>query len=222
MAFCQDRDLLGFEPTIGRDAIGASSTLALGTALLDASTLTLPGMDLAARGVRPGHIVLLAGTESRLDARALEVVAMVPSAYACAVSEQRALPGDAVIVPAPFGVGSGALAARFVTFGFHIAMAHELLLQRLGIAGLDQNDPLHESRIVRSEGLKLSGCMLALEFVFAAVAGAAGPASAAAERAMFYAKRARTAEATGYAEFHVGHAVARVRLGGAVRRLTRR
>jgi len=221
MAFCQDRDVLGFEPTIGRDAIGAASTLALGTAMLDASTLTLPGMDLAARGVRPGHIVLLTGADSRLDARALEVVALGPSADACTVSEQRAVPGDAVIVPAPVG-GGGAVTARFVTFGFHIAMAHELLLQRLGIAGLDQDDPLHESRIVRSEGLKLSGCMLALEFVFAAVAGAAGPASAAAERTMFYAKRARTAEATGYAEFHVGHAVARVRLGGSVRRLARR
>ncbi len=212
MPFITDRDLLMFEPTLCRDAGWVATTLARGTGTLLLGDLSITGADPGSRGITAGQLVVV-------EAETYEITAVPGSGTAggaITVSLPRPSETSPTISPAD-ATGS----AQVLTFARHINAAHEIILQQLGIAGLTGTDLLHESRITRTDNIKLVEACIAMELIFAAAAGTSGPASAARQQSEYYSRRASALAAIAAVEYTGGPVGTRIRLTTASRQLLR-
>jgi len=212
MPFITDRDLLMFEPTLCRDAGWVAATLARGTCTLSSGDLSIAGVDPGSRDIVAGQLVVV-------SAETYEITAVPGGGTAGgSISVSLPRPSDSG-VPIPPADATGL--AQVLTFARHIEAAHEIILQQLGIAGMTAADLLHESRITRTANIKLVEACVALELIFAAAAGASGPASAARQRSEFYSRRASALAAIAAVEYTGGPVGTRIRLTTASRQLLR-
>lgn len=212
MPFISDRDLLMFEPTLCRDAGWVATELARAEATLISGELSLSGIDPGVRGIVAGQLVTIA-------AETCEITAVSGSGTVgggISVALPRASETGPAIAPA-----NATGPAHVLTFARHIQAAHEIILQQLGITGLAPSDLLHESRITTAPGMKFVEACTALELIFAAAAGASGPASAARQRSEFYSRRASALAALATLEYSGRPVGTRIRLTTASRRLIR-
>lgn len=179
--FSLDRDLLVLEPSLFRDLAWAGQRLLDAPASISGSTLTVPGVDLAARSIGPGSVV-------RCEGLSLEVLA-IPSTSAATVSLLRGADGDAAIVPAP----AASTSALVFTFAPQRAAAHAELLAALGLApdGAEPGPGRYAvGSVLNPRSLARLECFLALASIFTSAAALAPATPAALERAALYRRRA--------------------------------
>lgn len=212
MPFINDRDLVMFEPTLCRDVAWVASELARGTATLIDGELSIAGVDPGSRGIAPGQLVTVAA----LTCEVTEVSGAGVIGGAISVALPRISEAGPVIRPA-----NATGAVQVLTFARHIQAAHDIILQRLGIAGLAAGDLLHESRITGAPGIRFVEACMALELIFAAASGASGPGSAFRQQSEFYSRRVSALAAVATAEYSGSPAGTRIRLTTASRRLVR-
>lgn len=194
--FARDRDLLVLEPNVFRDAAWAGQRLVRGVGAVAGSTLTLGSADadLAAVGVRAGHVALVGSV-------AYEVVDRL-SPTALTISRLRDEPGGPVIPPPP---GSG-LAVTVATFSPQIRLVHGQVMRMAGLdpdAGAPRPGVPTPASVLNRADLARLEALGALHLVYAAAAAPAeatpgawaSPLLARAQmyRERFAAERQRTA-----------------------------
>lgn len=117
--FARDIDLIVIEPTLFRDIIWPSQTLARTQGVVEEGVLTVMDADLAALGVEGGHVVMLGETPAevvkRVDDRRL------------VVSRPRVRGGEVI------DAGKYKGAVRIATFVPQIDVVHRRLLRWAGI-----------------------------------------------------------------------------------------
>ena len=180
MNFCTDVDLLRWEPSLPRDAVFASQTLAAGAGDLAADLFTVvDGPSLIDQRIEPGMTLTLTGAVAGCFA-ILEVI------DAAALRCSRVHPGlfpEAPAVPesAPVGAASG-LTFAIRTFSAQRQIVSEVLRQALDLPPSDAQAILRPSLLMRP-------CALgAIQLIYSAMAAVAEEPAYFDSRARVYAQ----------------------------------
>ncbi len=178
-----DRDLLVLEPNLFRDVGWSAQRLFDGGAGISGTTLTVTvgPSNLAARGVKAGHVAIVNGVAMELTA--------VTSGATATVSRLRADPSDAIILP---GDVSGTVPTSVTTFDPQIVVAHGQILRLLGIepGGAVLDGQLEEAAILRPRSLWLLEALLTLQAIYSSAAALTGDEGPLALRAELFRQRA--------------------------------
>jgi hypothetical protein len=167
LTFCNDIDLLHWEPNIVRDAAFASQTLIGGTGDLTGSTFAISGASFTAAHVTPDQVIVLTGGTS-----GSYPIVSVNSATQLTLSVLYdglfPVAGEPAIA-SPVGTASG-LAYVVRTFWPQRRIVSELLMQA---AGLDPADADVEQKILNAEALRRASTLGTLHLIHSALAAAA-------------------------------------------------
>lgn len=186
LTFCNDIDLLHWEPGILRDAAFASQTLISGTGDLAGSTFTIASGSFHAAHVAQEQVIVLSGA----TAGSYPIVS-VDSAMQLTLSVlyDGLFPASGEATPSPPGTAAG-LAFVVRTFWPQRRIISELLIQA---AGLDPADPDAEQQILNPDALKRACALGALHLIYSALAGAAAEPANLIHRVELYEKLYRRA-----------------------------
>ena len=166
LTFCNDIDLLHWEPNILRDAAFASQTLISGSGNLAGSTFTIASGSFLTAHVAKDQVIILTGA----TAGSYPIVS-VDSATQLTLSVlyDGLFPTSGDPTPAPPGTANG-LAYVIRTFWPQRRIVSELLLQA---AGLDPSDPDAEQKILNPDALRKPCTLGTLHLIHSALAAAA-------------------------------------------------
>ena|SRR5688572_1710776 len=167
LTFCNDIDLLHWEPNILRDAAFASQTLISGTGNLAGSTFTVASGSFTAAHVTSDQVIVLTGA----TAGCYPIVSVDGAAQlTLSVLYDGLFPtsGDPA-TPSPPGTATG-LTFAVRTFWPQRRIVSELLLQA---AGIDPSDPDAEQKILNPDALKRPCTLGTLHLIHSALAAAA-------------------------------------------------
>ena len=166
LTFCNDIDLLHWEPNLLRDAAFASQALISGTGNLAGSTFTIASGSLLAAHVAQEQVIILTGATS-----GSYPIVSVDGAQQLTLSVlyDGLFPTSGDPTAAPPGTANG-LAYVVRTFWPQRRIVSELLLQA---AGLDPSDPDAEQQILNPDALKRACTLGTLHLIYSALAGAA-------------------------------------------------
>lgn len=169
--YCDDIDLLSYEPHVFRDAAWASQTLFAGTADLVGTTLTLVGGGTLASTpvVGPRYVVVLNGTGVNgtypIVTRVSNTQLTVSALY------DDLLPSASVAGASPVGTAAG-LTVAVRTFSPQAAVVSMLLTQACGIVeGVGDEQTV---TIVNPGALRMPCVLGTLGMIFGTLAGATG------------------------------------------------
>ena len=166
LTFCNDIDLLHWEPNILRDAAFASQTLISGTGDLAGSAFTIAAGSFLTAHVAQDQVIILTGA----TAGSYPIVS-VDSATQLTLSVlyDGLFPTSGDPTPAPPGTATG-LSYVIRTFWPQRRIVSELLMQA---AGLDPADPDVEQMILNPEALQRACTLGTLHMIHSALAAAA-------------------------------------------------
>jgi hypothetical protein len=187
--FCDDIDLLSYEPTIFSDAVWASQTLFSGTGDLAGTTLTLVGGgSLASAPVEPRHVAILSGAGVNgtypILARLSNTQLTLSTLY-----DDLLAPSD-VAVPGSIAVATG-LNVKVCTFSPQIAIVGGVLMQSCGIVPGTSDE--QDLTIVNTVAFRRPCALGVLTMVFGSIAAVAGAPATMQVRADFYERAYRRA-----------------------------
>jgi len=190
MTFCNDADLLYWEPEVARDAAFASQTLATGTGDVAAAAFTrTAGASFLTQAVEPGLILVLSGTAS-----GCYVITDVPDASHLTISVLHDdLFPETGAPPSPVGRDANATGATYAirTFYAQRKVVSDLLTQSVGI--VPGTTAAATSVILNPEALKRACVLGTLQMIYSAVAAAASDAAKFNVRADLYERLYRRA-----------------------------
>lgn len=179
MLFCNDSDLLHWEPSLFRDAAAAAQTLLAGIGDLAGTQFTIASGSFIDEGVLAGHVICLEGALA-----GCYPIASVDSATQLALSVlcEALHPELGAGQPSPIGNASGvSYAVR--TFWPQRKVVSELI-QRC--AGVGAETPLPDATILNAAALKRSCALGTLQMIYSALAAAAPDPSVLSLRAEMY------------------------------------
>jgi hypothetical protein len=189
MIFCNDTDLLYWEPGVLKDATFASQAIASGTGDAAGNLFTATtGPSFTTQAVEPGHVLVLSGTIAGcfpitqvISATQLKVSPL----YAELFPEQGSPPASLVV-----GTASG-LAYVVRTFWAQRKLVSDLLAQSIGIVPdtADETDVT----ILNPAALKTACVLGALQMIYSAIAAAAADPAKFDVRADLYERLYRRA-----------------------------
>ena len=187
LTFCNDIDLLHWEPNILRDAAFASQALIGGTGNLAGSAFTIASGSFHAAHVAQDQVIILTGATS-----GSYPIVSVDSATQLTLSVlyDGLFPtsgGD--VTPSPPGTATG-LAYVIRTFWPQRRIVSELLLQA---AGIDPADPDAEQQVFNPSELKRACTLGTLHLIYSALAAAAAEPANLYHRVELYEKLYRRA-----------------------------
>src|SRR5688500_1414186 len=166
LTFCNDIDLLHWEPNILRDAAFASQTLISGTGNLAGSAFTIASGSFLAAHVAQDQVIILTGA----TAGSYPIVSVDGATQlTLSVLYDGLFPISGDPVPSPPGTATG-LAYVIRTFWPPRRIVSELLLLA---AGLDPADPDAHHKILNPDALKRACALGALHLIHSALAAAA-------------------------------------------------
>lgn len=165
MTFCNDIDLLHWEPNILKDAAFASQTLISGTGNLAGSTFTISSGSYTASHVTNDLVIVLSGAV----AGSFPIVS-VDSATQLTISAlyDGLFPSSGSAVASGVGTATG-LTYAIRTFWPQRRIVSELLLQA---AGLDPTDADAAAMIVNAQSLRRPCALGTLQMIYSALAAA--------------------------------------------------
>ena len=186
LTFCNDIDLLHWEPNILRDAAFASQTLISGTGNLAGSAFTIASGSLLTAHVAQEQVIVLTGATS-----GSYPIVSVDSATQLTLSVlyDGLFPTSGDPVPSPLGTANG-LEYVIRTFWPQRRIVSELLLQA---AGLDPSDPDAEHKIMNPDALRRPCTLGTLHLIHSALAAAATEPEQLNKRAALYENLYRSA-----------------------------
>ncbi len=165
MRFCDDVDLLKWEPELFKDLAWMSQVLCQSDdGALQGSSFSTSSGNFSECGVSAGQVIYLCDSVGKVDG-CYEVVS-VDSATELTISVLRANKDDAV-VGVPADVGTGTLTFRICTYGPQAEIAGEILLNYFGMRVAD----VSQSSILNVEDLRLVSVFSVLSSVFAGLYG---------------------------------------------------
>ena len=190
MLFCNDADLLYWEPEVARDAAFASQTLATGTGDVTGTAFTrTAGASFLTQAVQPAQVLVLSDT-----ATGCYVITAVPDASHLTISvlHDDLFPGTGA-PPAPVGRASDATGATYAvrTFFAQRKVVSDLLTQAVGI--VPGTAAAQSSVILNPEALRRACALGTLQMIYSAVAAAASDPAAFSLRADLYERLYRRA-----------------------------
>jgi hypothetical protein len=166
LTFCNDIDLLHWEPSILRDAAFASQTLMSGTGNLAGSTFTIASGSFLAAHVAQDQVIVLSGaTEGCYPIVSVDGATQLT----LSVLYDGLFPTSGEPTPAPPGTATG-LSYVIRTFWPQRRIVSELLMQA---AGLDPSDPDAEQKILNPDALQRPCTLGTLHLIHSALAAAA-------------------------------------------------
>jgi len=166
LTFCNDIDLLHWEPTILRDATFASQTLISGTGNLAGSAFTIASGSLLAAHVAQNQVIVLTGA----TAGCYPIVSVDGATQlTLSVLYDGLFPTSGDPAPSPPGTAN-ALTYAIRTFWPQRRIVSELLLQA---AGLDPSDADTELQVMNPDALQRACTLGSLHLIYSAVAAAA-------------------------------------------------
>jgi len=166
LTFCNDIDLLHWEPNILRDAAFASQALISGTGNLAGATFTIASGSFLAAHVAQDQVIILTGAT-----QGSYPIVSVDSATQLTLSVlyDGLFPTSGDPVPSPPGTANG-LEYVIRTFWPQRRIVSELLLQA---AGLDPSDPDLEQQVLNPDALQRACTLGTLHMIHSALAAAA-------------------------------------------------
>jgi hypothetical protein len=191
MLFCNDTDLLYWEPEVARDAAFASQTLATGTGDVAATTFTrTAGASFLDQAVEPAQVLVLSGA-----AVGCYVITAVTDASNLEISvlHDDLFPADGSAPPAPVGRDTSATGATYAvrTFFAQRKVVSDLLSQAVGI--IPGTAAAEASVILNPEALRRACVLGTLQMIYSAVAAAASDPARFTLRADLYERLYRRA-----------------------------
>jgi hypothetical protein len=166
MTFCNDIDLLHWEPNICRDAAFASQTLISGTGNLAGTGFTIASGSLVTSHVAQEQVVVLSGAHSG----SYPIVSVDGATQlTLSVLYDGLFPAAGSPAASPVSTVNG-LAYAIRTFWPQRRVVSELIVQA---AGLDPGDPQSSDRIINAENLKRACTLGTLHMIYSALAAAA-------------------------------------------------
>jgi hypothetical protein len=186
LTFCNDIDLLHWEPNILRDAAFASQTLISGTGNLAGSAFTIASGSFLTAHVAQDQVIVLTGATS-----GSYPIVSVDSATQLTLSVlyDGLFPTSGDPVPSPPGTANG-LEYVIRTFWPQRRIVSELLLQA---AGIDPSDPDAEHKIMNPDALHRPCTLGTLHLIHSALAAAATEPEQLNKRATLYENLYRSA-----------------------------
>jgi hypothetical protein len=179
LTFCNDIDLLNWEPTIVRDAAFASQTLVSGTGDLAGSTFTIASGSFTAAHVAADQVIVLTGATSG----SYPIVSVDGATQlTLSVLYDGLFPTSGSPIPSPPGTAAG-LDYVVRTFWPQRRIVSELLLQA---AGLDPADADVEQKILNAESLRRPCTLGTLHLIYSALAAAAEEPKNLVDRMQMY------------------------------------
>jgi hypothetical protein len=181
MIYCNDVDLLRWEPQLFRDAAMASQVLLSGSGDLDGTALTLAGGSLGDAAVRAGDVITFADPVGGSFA----VVDVVSDTELMVSALQGALfPADGSAVP-PVPVGSAtAVGFTIRTFMPQARIVSDMLRQAVGAEA--PGEPGETVTILTPEAMKRPCILGTLQMIYSAMAAVSGDSAALAVHADLY------------------------------------
>jgi len=166
LTFCNDIDLLHWEPNVLRDAAFASQALISGTGNLAGSTFTIASGSFLTAHIAQEQVIILTGATS-----GSYPIVSVDSATQLTLSVlyDGLFPTSGDPAPSPPGTANG-LDYVIRTFWPQRRIVSELLLQA---AGLDPSDPESEPKLLNPEALQRACTVGTLHLIYSALAAAA-------------------------------------------------
>jgi hypothetical protein len=191
MTFCNDADMLYWEPDVMRDATFASQTLATGAGDLAGTVFTkTTGPSFLAQHVEPGHVLVLSGT-----AVGCFVITDVPNGTQLAISilHNDPFPGDTGVPFDPVAPQPDATGATYAirTFWAQRKVVSDLLMQAVGI--VPGTAAAEATAILNPEALRRACVLGTLQMVYSAIAAAATDPARFSLRADLYERLYRRA-----------------------------
>jgi hypothetical protein len=190
MLFCNDVDLLYWEPDALREAAIASQTLDSGTGNLSGNQFTLvTGTVFTTCAVEPGQVIVLSGTV----AGCFPIVAVPdPSYLQLGVLNDELFPDPPATTPALISPGT-ASGLDFVirTFWAQRRVVSDLLSQAIGI--IPGTAEAQTARILNPQVLRRAATLGTLQMIYNAMAAAAPEPAAFTVRADLYERLFRRA-----------------------------
>lgn len=190
MLFCNDADLLYWEPDVARDAAFASQTLATGTGDVAAASFTrTAGASFLTQAVEPTQVLVLSGA-----AVGCYVITAVTDASHLEISvlHDDLFPASGA-PPAPVGRDTNATGATYAirTFFAQRKVVSDLLSQAVGI--IPGTAAAQASVILNPEALRRACVLGTLQMIYNAVAAAASDPAKFTVRADLYERLYRRA-----------------------------
>ena len=186
LTFCNDIDLLHWEPNLLRDAAFASQALISGTGNLAGSIFTIASGSFLAAHVAQDQVIILSGA----TAGSYPIVSVDGATQlTLSVLYDGLYPASGDPVPSPPGTANG-LAYVIRTFWPQRRIVSELLLQA---AGLDPSDPDAEQKILNPDALTRACALGTLHLIHSALAAAAAEPENLNTRVELYGKLYRRA-----------------------------
>jgi hypothetical protein len=189
MEFCNDVDLLYWEPDVLKDAAFASQTLVEGTGDVAGNVLTrTAGPSFTEQGVAAGQVVVLSG--SAVGCFAVTAVSG-PSALILSVVHTDMLPSGGPAAPAisPPAATGAAFVVR--TFGPQRRLVADFLLASLGV--VPGTAGAASAVVMNPQALRRASALGTLQMVYSAMAAAASEPGRFAVRAELYERLYRRA-----------------------------
>ena len=179
LTFCNDIDLLHWEPNVLRDAAFASQTLISGTGNLAGSTFTIATGSFLTAHVAQDQVIVLSGA----TAGSYPIVSIDSATQlTLSVLYDGLYPTGGDPVPSPPGTANG-LTYAIRTFWPQRRIVSELLLQA---AGIDPSDPEAEQKIMNPDVLQRACTLGTLHMIHSALAAAAENPDNLNDRAKLY------------------------------------
>jgi hypothetical protein len=192
MLFCNDTDLLYWEPEVLREATFVSQTLDAGTGDLSGTQFTLvSGAAFTSRGVEPGQVIVLSGAV----AGCFPIVEVTgASLLQLGVLNDEFFPDPPATPPAPVSPGA-ATALDFVirTFWAQRRIVSDLIAQSIGIVPTTDGDDDAAPQVLNPQSLRRAATLGTLQMIYNAMAAAATEPARFTVRADLYERLYRRA-----------------------------
>jgi hypothetical protein len=191
MLYCNDADLLAWEPGLLKDATFASQTLIAGVADITGTSLTIAGSGptFDTQVVEAGQVAVL--TSGPLAGCYVITAVTSPTALELSVLYDDFFPTSGVAPPA-VEVGSATGVPYVVrTFRPQRQLVSEMLERAVGLLGFDPCAPV--ATILNPQGLRRACALGTLQLIYSAVAAAADEPARYSVRADLYERLYRRA-----------------------------
>jgi hypothetical protein len=187
MIFCNDVDLLHWEPNLFRDAAFASQVLLSGTGDLDGTTFTISSGSLSAAHIAANQVIVLSGA---INGSYPIVSVDSDTQLTLSVMYDGLFPDEGEGEPSPPGSASG-LSFTIATFFPQRRVVSNLLVRAAGIGA--ECPGLEQAQIINVEALRRPCALGTLQMIYNALAAVAEVPTPLSIRADLYERLYRRA-----------------------------
>lgn len=185
MIYCNDVDLLRWEPHLFRDAALASQTLIKGTGDLGGTDFTIASGSFTAASIAPGHVITL---DDPIGGSFAVISVDTSTKLTLSVLRGDLFPIDGSAPPPPVGAGTAAAVGYAIrTFAPQSRIVSDMLRQAVGVESLDGG--LTAPAILTPQTLKRPCVLGTLQMVYSAVSAVVGDSAMLAVHADLYRRK---------------------------------